>query len=417
MDPKKKYKTKSELYVSDLLIDRNTTGKLMRYKKRVWQINDEIASVLTLLHEGATIEDICSSGVCTSTAPGEETRESVEELLDFLGGEGLLEGTEDTKSAKKSLMWLHFTVLPQNIVARIRCFTPLYSPVLYPFVFCFGIGWVLLFLILNSTKSIAQTTAAMTLKDVVIVYVLSIIITVFHELGHTSAVLAYGGTPGSIGAGINYIMPVAYSDVSDSWGMTQRQRLSVDYGGVYFQLLLTGIIFVLYCITGSKHLYYIVIGSLYTAFLNFSPALEMDGHWMICDALGIFDPWGEAKKVFITREAKDKYSPIKKTVLFLYLLVSFSITGYFTFIMVQMAGFIASEIIKAAQNIMQNGLPPITLRLILNTISSRFMFIVATAGFVLFATRMIKSIVKAAGKIIHSQKEKKKHSGGQYGNK
>ena len=395
MNIPKRYKTKKEVFITDLQIDSEITGKLLRYKNRVWQINDEIAAVTELLREGATVEEVCDSGVCTSTAPGEETRESVIELLDFFEEEGLLEGTQDAKTGTKSMMWLHFTVLPQKLVNRIRCFTFLFRPFVYPVFFCFGIGWVLLFLFLNSTKSIAQSAATMTLHDIVIVMAVSVGITVFHEIGHTSALLAYGGTPGAIGAGINFIMPVAYSDMSDSWSLTRKQRISVDYGGIYFQLILTGILFIAYMATNSRFLYYLVLGSLSTAFINFSPALEMDGHWMICDSLGVFDPWGEARRVFISKEAKDEYSTWKKAVLLLYVLMGLFITGYFTVTMIQMAAYMTAEIITAIRDISQNGLPTITLRTLIGTINSHFMYIIATVGLVIFATRIIKSIIKA----------------------
>ena len=116
---------------------------------------------------------------------------------------------------------------------------------------------------------------------------------------------------------------------------------------------------------------------------------------MICDSLGVFDPWGEARRVFISKEAKDEYSTWKKAVLLLYVLMGLFITGYFTVTMIQMAAYMTAEIITAIRDISQNGLPTITLRTLIGTINSHFMYIIATVGLVIFATRIIKSIIKA----------------------
>ena len=49
----------------------------------------------------------------------------------------------------------------------------------------------------------------------------------------------FGALPDRIGIGIYVIYPALFSDVTAAWRLSRGQRVLVDLGGSYFQLLVT----------------------------------------------------------------------------------------------------------------------------------------------------------------------------------
>lgn len=108
-----------------------------------------------------------------------------------------------------------------------------------------------------------------------------------HELGHAAALHRGGGRAGDIGAGLVWVVPVLWCDVTEASLLPRRDRLRVDAAGVALQLPLGGL---LLCagrawqrpeLLGAG-------GAILTAVAwNALPFARTDAYWLLCDALGV----------------------------------------------------------------------------------------------------------------------------------
>jgi putative peptide zinc metalloprotease protein len=110
---------------------------------------------------------------------------------------------------------------------------------------------------------------------------------VVHEIGHASACARYGARPSEIGLALYFIYPVFYSNVTAAWTLKRWQRVIVDIGGVYFQLVVgAGYVFA-YALSGWEPLRVAVMFILGSCLFSLNPILKFDGYWVVADALGV----------------------------------------------------------------------------------------------------------------------------------
>ena len=70
-----------------------------------------------------------------------------------------------------------------------------------------------------------------------VVIAISVAVGFFHEIGHATAARYGGAKPGVMGVGIYLMLPVFYTDVTDSYRLNRRGRLRTDLGGLYFNTI------------------------------------------------------------------------------------------------------------------------------------------------------------------------------------
>ena len=139
------------------------------------------------------------------------------------------------------------------------------------------------------------------------VLLLTGIVYISHEVGHTSACTRFGGKCGEIGFGIYWIYPVLYADVTGAWKLPRMQRAVVDLGGIYFQCICAGLIIIWNCFNPSpiaEMAIFIINASLIP---NLYPFLKMDGYWFLSDITGIPNLMGMLENI-----TKIEFSDIKR---------------------------------------------------------------------------------------------------------
>jgi len=109
----------------------------------------------------------------------------------------------------------------------------------------------------------------------------------FHELGHLSACRYFGCPHGEVRAGLYLVFPVLYADVSAAWRLSRKERLVVDLGGVYFQLLLTLPLYLLLLLTQDPLCLLLLLQLDAMVLLALNPFLRFDGYWVCSDLLGV----------------------------------------------------------------------------------------------------------------------------------
>ena len=92
---------------------------------------------------------------------------------------------------------------------------------------------------------------------------------------------------GNIGLGLYLNLPVFYTDVTHVWKLSCRQRCIVNFGGVYFQMILLIPLLALAIINGYGVLDYVILLMNFNFTLTLNPFFKFDGYWMITDLLGI----------------------------------------------------------------------------------------------------------------------------------
>ncbi len=150
------------------------------------------------------------------------------------------------------------------------------------------------FVLKQPTVSILQISG----NDLIACYGVFFLSTMFHELGHLSACHRFGALYKDMGIGIYFYFPVFYSDVTDAWKLKRKQRATVDFGGVYFQLLLLPVLLLLNLTTGDVGFIFVIY------FLNFSiattlnPFLKFDGYWLLSDLIGVPNLRSRSREMF-----------------------------------------------------------------------------------------------------------------------
>lgn len=119
-------------------------------------------------------------------------------------------------------------------------------------------------------------------------FMLSLII---HELGHATATASVGKEAKEIGFGFYMMFPVFYTDVTSVWCMGKKERILVNVGGVYFQLLVNAIAIGVILISPLSALTIalngLVISNLLVVIMSATPFFRNDGYWMLSDFLNI----------------------------------------------------------------------------------------------------------------------------------
>lgn len=149
-------------------------------------------------------------------------------------------------------------------------------------------GFILfLFSIQDITHYMAQIDHFIFL--IMILYVTNIVCTIFHELGHAYATKACGRELNRAGVIFYWFGMFAFTDTSDMWLSTQKERISVSVAGPYTDIILAGIVSIVawYIIQPDMKVFLWLLGLLlYTsAFKNLNPLYDGDGSKMITDCV------------------------------------------------------------------------------------------------------------------------------------
>jgi len=112
---------------------------------------------------------------------------------------------------------------------------------------------------------------------------------IWHELGHATALRHEGYPSGGVGAGMLFVIPVFFCDVTPVVALPRRGRLRVDLAGIAFQVGAGGFCYGLGACTEANALCWAGLSALLAVGWSALPFVRTDGYWLLCDLLGRSD--------------------------------------------------------------------------------------------------------------------------------
>jgi putative peptide zinc metalloprotease protein len=132
-----------------------------------------------------------------------------------------------------------------------------------------------------SNRRFGIAFAVLLLLDLAIIFI--------HEFGHAAVLVHYGRRVRGAGFRIYYGSPAFFIDSADALMLSTRRRIFQSAAGPIVELCGTSIASILlWTFPGGafgKTLYQFIIINYFVLFLNIVPMLELDGYWMLSDAL------------------------------------------------------------------------------------------------------------------------------------
>ena len=227
----------------------------------------------------------------------------IESIFRFVADNELLQ-TSSEKLAQKQAgitpQQRRLARLQQTIFIRRPLYTPeLSSRLLLPLARCTarrGFYGLLTATALFSAASIGQHwaeflayfNASWNAAGAVMFFCCYLLLSLFHELGHTSVARLYGIRANSIGIGLIALMPIMYSEITDAWRLPRRARLHISAAGVVFELTLAVAAAFTWCLLDDGPLralmFYLFTTSLVaTLMINANPLMKFDGYYLLSD--------------------------------------------------------------------------------------------------------------------------------------
>ena len=123
----------------------------------------------------------------------------------------------------------------------------------------------------------------------VVLLLLDLGIIFIHEFGHAAVLIHYGRRVRGAGFRIYYGSPAFFIDSADALMLSNRRRIFQSAAGPIVELCGTSTASILLWLfpggAFGKTLYQFIIINYFVLFLNIVPMLELDGYWMLSDAL------------------------------------------------------------------------------------------------------------------------------------
>lgn len=146
-------------------------------------------------------------------------------------------------------------------------------------------------------------------------------IMIMHELGHLVACNKYEVNTGRIGIGLYIFIPRVFVKIIDISRQSKVAKISIDFGGVYFQMIYNIILFILYYILNINIFLYLIAINTIFIFINILPFLKLDGFWIVTDFFEIKNIHYRFVKSYIESKNEKKYLKILLLIIYIFTLL------------------------------------------------------------------------------------------------
>lgn len=150
---------------------------------------------------------------------------------------------------------------------------------------------------------------------ILLLFALVVLGAAFHECGHAAGCSYGGAKPGVMGAGLYFVWPAFYTDVTDSYRLSRGGRLRTDLGGVYFNFVFILATAGVYFLTGFEPLLLVIVIQHLEVLHQLLPFLRLDGYYILADVTGVPDLFTRIKDILASlipgREPSERVKALK----------------------------------------------------------------------------------------------------------
>ncbi|MFZ4672330.1 MAG: hypothetical protein ACOYLT_09985 [Flavobacterium sp.] len=266
---------------SSTLIIENGDYIVLNQKEFGYQLKlkKEFQQFLSLMDGSRTIEQLQDEYIkyFGRTISVDALEEFIRERLSKCG---FIEGYEKLKPRNsQSILKAKIIILETGILEKI------YTRHLN-FIFETKMFYSLLFTLFSANLVVFLTHKSVYLNTKSgFVFSILFICHIFHEIGHAMAAKAKQSSPGNIGFGFYFVLPVFFVDLSDTWNIQKKDRIIINLSGIFFDYLI-GLGFGLLFFITTNSLFLMIQIILFTkTFYNLNPFIRSDAYWVISDSL------------------------------------------------------------------------------------------------------------------------------------
>lgn len=254
---------------------------LLEAQGRFFEIGKDTAELLEYLQANGGDEE--SIVRYAEVHNGKPSKEEIVTFLDTFGKQ--LDANDNSNGNRRKSFLYHKDFIPNTVVGYCStALKPLFQPWLMAVVVVVFAGLESSYF-LHYRDMVEQTQVNIYL--IAGLYIFLALSSLVHEFGHAAACRYYGMPHGNVGLGLYLNLPVFYTDVTHVWKLSRRQRCVVNFGGVYFQMLLLIPLLTAAIIGGNGLLDYMILLMNFNFALTLNPFFKFDGYWMMTDLLGI----------------------------------------------------------------------------------------------------------------------------------
>ncbi len=284
----KQYKMKNHLkeYHYDLYT-MSENEYVLSFENRYFKIEKTLYNILNISKTAETFEDLYDR-------INEKHSYSKIDLQNLLNQKliPLFESKNQPKHEKSNSFWIQRQILNESMVEKIaKPFSNLYGRFFYPILILITISFVVLLKMVFQEESIQITSTQPDFIKWVLSYVFLFLIIFLHETGHAAAAIKSGIKPRSIGLGFYTVLPVMYTDLTDAWRLSRDNKIKINLGGIYMQLIINILLSIFFFITSTiflkEILIYLLTINATIILVNLFPLLKFDGYWVVSDFMRI----------------------------------------------------------------------------------------------------------------------------------
>jgi hypothetical protein len=279
-----KYKIEQLSYSA---VNGNDDTYFLLLNNRRYYVGYLVIEILELLHSHKSYREIAlelNKNHDTDYFNESSIQQTIEE--DFVK-KGILKDESQPEMEKPSMkQYIYFRVnflKSQNYPGLLRVLSTLFIPKVFWVTFIGSIIIAALFLTGDNLRVVQDLNVYGT-SMLVLVFIFSVINTLWHELGHAAATYRNKVMPKDIGFGFYIVYPIFFTDVSDIWKLSNKQRNIVNLGGIYFQMIANIVLIALYYISPAFWITpTLVLFNTGVAFISLNPFFRYDGYWIYSD--------------------------------------------------------------------------------------------------------------------------------------
>ena len=153
---------------------------------------------------------------------------------------------------------------------------------------------------LSLTQLYRYQLSTFSIYNLVVIYVSFLCIILWHEIGHATASVHFGVQPKEIGFGFYFIFPVFFTNVTNIWQLNRISRNVVNFGGMYFQLIVNIFLITLLYFGMPKYILFpLILINLVSIISSLNPFFKYDGYWIFSDYFSVPNLKNKSKEVFL----------------------------------------------------------------------------------------------------------------------